>query len=73
MNELETIKRKIILKRQALAIIRGDLQRFKLEADLLKLRLHFEKQIDHTEDQKALSRYLDMTEALLQALREDFR
>ncbi len=70
MTELQIIARKIKLKRQAVSLIRAEIQRLRFEAGLLKLRQFLERQIDHAEDQRALSRYLDMIEALLQALRE---
>ena len=73
MTEQQTIARKIKLKNQAVSIIRAEVRRLQLEAGLLKVRRFFERQIDHAEDQRALSRYLEMIEALLQALREDFR
>jgi len=69
MTELQIIARKIKLKRQAVSLIRAEIQRLRFEAGLLKLRQFLERQIDHAEDQRALSRYLDMIEALLQALR----
>lgn len=73
MTELQTVERKAKLKRQAVSLIRADIERLQFEAGLLKLRHFFERQIEHTEDQQALSRYRDMIEVLLQALREDFR
>jgi signal transduction histidine kinase len=71
MNELQTVSRKIKLKRQAVSLFRAEVQTLQLEAALIKLRHFFEQQIDHADDQRALSRYLDMIEALLQALRGD--
>jgi DNA-directed RNA polymerase specialized sigma54-like protein len=69
MNELQTVSRKIKLKRQAVSLFRAEVQTLQLEAALIKLRHFFEQQIDHSENQQALSRYLDMVEVLLQALR----
>jgi len=70
MTEQQVIARKIKLKKQAVSLIRAEVQTLQLESELLKLRHFFERQIDHAEDQRALSRYLEMIEALLQALRE---
>jgi hypothetical protein len=70
MTELQTVERKAKLKRQAICLIRADVQRLQLEAGLIKLRHFFEQRIDHAEDQRALSFYLDMIEVLIQALRE---
>ena len=71
MTEQQVIARKIKLKRQAVSLIRAEVQTLRFEAGLLRFRHFFERQIDHAEDQRALSRYLDMVEALLQALRGD--
>jgi len=71
MTELQIIARKIKLKRQAVSLIRAEIQRLRFEAGLLKLRQFLERQIDHAEDQRALSRCLDMVDGLLQALREE--
>jgi hypothetical protein len=73
MNDLETINRKIKLKRQVVFISRAEVQRLQLEAWLLKVRQFLERQIDHAEDQHALSRHIDMIEALLEAMREVYR
>lgn len=71
MNELQTVSRKIKLKRQAVSLFRAEVQTLQLEAALIKLRHFFERQIDHADDQRALSRCLDMVDGLLQALREE--
>lgn len=70
MTDQQVLDRRIKLKRQAIYLIREEVKKLQLEASLLKLRHFFERQIDHAEDQRALSRYLEMIEALLQALRE---
>lgn len=70
MTALQTVERKIKLKRQAISLFRADVQRLQLEAGLLRLRHFFERRIEATEDQRALSRYIDAIEVLLQVLRE---
>ncbi len=73
MTERDILKRKIKLKRQAISIINAEVQRLRLEAALLEVRHFLERQIDRTENQKALSQNIDMVEGLLQAIREEWQ
>lgn len=70
MTELETIKRKIFLKNQAQKLLQAEKDNLKAQGLLIKVKEHFERQINTAEEQKELSRQLDCVEFLLQAVRE---
>ena len=70
MTELETIKRKIFLKNQARKLLQAEKDNLKAQGLLIKVKEHFERQINPAEEQKELSRQLDCVEFLLQAVRE---
>ena len=64
MNELETIKRKIVLNRHEISLIRGEIVEHEERFILLRMRDRFEKQIMGDLD-PALSSKLEAIQVLL--------
>jgi len=70
MTKTQIIRRRIKLKRQAVRIIRQEIQQLKLELSLLQVRHFLEGQIGITDDRHGLSKCIDMADTLIQTIRE---
>jgi hypothetical protein len=62
MTESQTVKRKILLRRQASCLMRKEIERLRTELHLIKVRSILERQAD--------KRCLDKLQELLQAVKE---
>ncbi|HOO51636.1 MAG TPA: hypothetical protein PLK94_10155 [Alphaproteobacteria bacterium] len=65
MNELQTVKRKILLKRQAVRVINDEIRELRFKRNLLQMKADFERQIGKDFD-KRLSHRIDAVRFLLE-------
>lgn len=68
MNELQTVNRKIMLKRQAVKIINAEIRVLRVKKNLLQMKADLESQIGKDFDRQ-LSQQIDAVRFLLEAAR----